>query len=149
VRSVAVERARRRELAELVANHFLGDHHRDVLLAVVDAERQPDELRQDGGAAAPDPDHFVARGAARLLRFSQEIAIDERALPNRTCHSRYPLGLLLPRVAADHDELRSRLVLTGLLALGREAPGRRPVLAALGATAVGMVDRIHGDAAVV
>src|SRR5215208_4010463 len=38
VGGVAVERARRRELAELVANHFLGDHHRNVLLTVINAE---------------------------------------------------------------------------------------------------------------
>src|SRR5215813_12003739 len=41
---VAVERAGRRELAELVADHLLGDEHRDVLVAVVNAESQPDEL---------------------------------------------------------------------------------------------------------
>src|ERR1700754_1995252 len=44
---VAVEGAGRRELAELVADHFLGHQHRNVLVAVVDAERQPDELRQE------------------------------------------------------------------------------------------------------
>src|SRR5262249_30721099 len=57
---MAVERAGRRELAELVADHLLGHQHRNVLLPVVDAERQPDELRQDGGAAAPDPGHLQA-----------------------------------------------------------------------------------------
>src|SRR5829696_718841 len=65
VRRVPVEGTRRREFSELVANHLLGDVDRDVLLAVVDAEGQPDELRQDGGAAAPDLDHLVARRAAR------------------------------------------------------------------------------------
>src|SRR5262249_3611050 len=57
---VAVEHARRRELAELVTDHFLGDEHRDVLLPVVDPEGEADELRQDGGAAAPDLDQLVA-----------------------------------------------------------------------------------------
>src|ERR1700684_538189 len=46
VRRMAVERARRRELAELVADHLFRYHHRNVLLPVVDPERQPDELRQ-------------------------------------------------------------------------------------------------------
>src|ERR1700736_235539 len=50
VRRMAVERAGRRELTEFVADHFFGDDHRDVLLAVVDADGQPDELRQDGRA---------------------------------------------------------------------------------------------------
>src|SRR6201999_472598 len=43
---MAVKRARRRELAELVPDHFLGHLHRNVLVAVVDAEQQSDELRQ-------------------------------------------------------------------------------------------------------
>src|SRR5688500_8254855 len=62
VRRVPVIGPRRRELAELVADHVFGDRHRDVLLAVIDAEGQAHELRQDRGAAAPDLDHFVAAG---------------------------------------------------------------------------------------
>src|SRR5262245_8650333 len=65
IRRMAVERTRRRELAELVADHFLGDDHRDVLLPVIDAEGQPDELRQDRRAPRPDADHFVASGRTR------------------------------------------------------------------------------------
>src|SRR3954470_7805249 len=60
-----------------------------------------------------------------------------------------PLRCLLARVAADHDELRGGLVLAGLLALGREAPRRDRMAAALGAAAVRVIDRVHGDAAVV
>src|SRR5712671_6249832 len=59
------------------------------------------------------------------------------------------LRCLLARVAADHDELAGGLVLAGLLALGREAPWRDRMAAALGAAAVRVVDRVHGDAAVV
>src|ERR1700746_2401077 len=54
VARVAVEGPRRRELAELVTHHFLVHRDRHVLLAVIDAEHQADELRQDGRAAAPD-----------------------------------------------------------------------------------------------
>src|SRR3954447_1833272 len=43
VGAVAVIGAGRRELAELVADHLLGDRDRDVLLAVVDAEGEADE----------------------------------------------------------------------------------------------------------
>src|SRR5204862_6423175 len=59
------------------------------------------------------------------------------------------LRCLLARVAADHDELAGGLVLAGLLALGREPPWRDRMAAALGAAAVRMIDRVHGDAAVV
>src|SRR3954471_9792194 len=57
----------RRELAELVADHLFRDDDRDVLVAIVDAERQSDELRHDGRAAAPHLDHVATAGRARLL----------------------------------------------------------------------------------
>src|SRR6187397_189424 len=50
---------------------------------------------------------------------------------------------------ARNDEAHRTLVLAGLLAFGREAPRRDPVLATLGGAAMRMIDRIHGDAAVV
>src|SRR5262245_21418922 len=87
---MAVERAGRRELAELVADHLLGHQHRNVLVAVVDAERQPDELRQDRGAAAPDLDHLIAGRTARGFRLLQQIAVDEWTLPDGTRHSLRP-----------------------------------------------------------
>ena len=49
---VTLEDARRRELAELVPDHVLGDEHRDVRLAVVDADRVTDHLRHDRRRAA-------------------------------------------------------------------------------------------------
>src|SRR5215475_7638194 len=59
--------------------------------------------------------------------------------------------ILLPRVAARQDELGGGLVLAGLLALGWEAPGGDRMTAAGGApfaAAMRMVDRVHGDAAI-
>src|SRR5580658_981562 len=85
---MAVERPRRGELTEFVADHFLGDDHRNVLLAVVDAEGQADELRQDGRTPRPDADHLVASGRARGIRLFQQIAVDKRTLPDRTRHDR-------------------------------------------------------------
>src|SRR5215210_3845441 len=83
---MTVERPRRRELAELVADHLLGHEHRDVLLSVMDAERQSDELRQDGRSPAPDLDDLVAARRTGRVRLLQQIAVDERTLPNRTRH---------------------------------------------------------------
>src|SRR5205823_11528849 len=81
-----VERPCRRELSELVTDHLFGHQHWNVLLAVVDAEGEPDELRQDSRAPAPDPDHLVTAGRARRLRFLEQITVDERTFPNRTRH---------------------------------------------------------------
>src|SRR5690606_17570152 len=69
---MAVIGPRRRILAELHADHLLVHRNRDVLLAVVDAEGEPDELRQDGRPARPDFDDLVATRLARLLRLLQD-----------------------------------------------------------------------------
>src|SRR3954470_12613982 len=82
VARMAMEGPRRRELAELVTDHFLVDRYRHVLLAVVDPEHEAHELRQDGRAAAPDLDHIVTAGRARGIRLLQERAFDERAFPD-------------------------------------------------------------------
>src|SRR5260370_27123467 len=147
---MAVERARRSEFAELEADHLFRHHHRNVLLPVVDTEGQPDELRQYRRAPAPYPDHFMAARRTGLLRLLEQIAVDEWALPNRSRHD--ALLLFLPRVAARNDEFGGGLVLAGLLSLGRKAPRRHRMAATRGAAfaaAMGMVDRIHRNAAVV
>src|ERR1700754_2074638 len=61
------------------------------------------------------------------------------------------VSLLLPLVAADENESVGRLVRPRLLALGRLAPWGHRMTATGGAAfaaAVRMVDRVHGDAAV-
>src|SRR5882672_7735486 len=87
---MAGEGAGRRELAELVSDHLLGDVDRDEFPAVVDAERQTDELRQDRRAPRPGLDHFAAHGLARLLGLLDQAALDKGSLPNRTCHCLSP-----------------------------------------------------------
>src|SRR5688500_11141336 len=69
--------ARRRYLAALVADRFLLHVDGDVLLTVVDPEGEAHELRQDGGAPAPNLDDLVAARAARGRRLLQEVAVDE------------------------------------------------------------------------
>jgi len=87
---MAVEHAGWSELTELVADHLFGDQNGDVLLPVVDAEVQADELRKDGRAPAPDLDHLVTAGCAHGFRLAQQITVNKWALPNRTCHNACP-----------------------------------------------------------
>src|SRR5579872_7430546 len=146
---MAMERTGRRELAELVADHVFrhGDGH--VLVTVVDAESQADELRQDRRTTAPDLDHVGAARATCGLGLLQQIAVDERALPNGTRHG---LALLLAGMPRGNDEFVGRLVRPRLLALGRLAPRTDRMTTARSAAfaaAVRMVDRVHGDAAIV
>src|SRR5262249_21625395 len=112
VARVVMEGARRRELAELVAHHLLGDVHRDELLAVVDAEREADELRQDRRAPRPGLDDLAAHGLPRLLGLLDEAPLDEGTLPNGTCHC--AVSSSARRATAADDELVRRLVLAGL-----------------------------------
>src|SRR5207249_11332166 len=71
VRGVAREEAGRRELAELHADHILVDRDGDELAAVVDIERQTDELRQDRGTARPGLDRRAATCFLRCLSLLQ------------------------------------------------------------------------------
>src|SRR5262249_4969697 len=137
----------RRELTEFVADHVLGHQHRDEFLAVVDAEGQSDELREDGRPARPGADHLVAPGTAHLLRLLQEVAVDKRTFPYRASHP--PSPSLLRRAPAQDEPVR-RLVVPRLLALGRLAPRGHRVAPTGGpafAAAVRMVDRVHRHAA--
>src|SRR5271166_2843155 len=84
VGGMAAEGACRRELAELVADHVLGHLHRQELVAVIDPERQPDELRQDSRAARPDLDDLVAGRRLRRFGLGQQVTVDERSLPYGT-----------------------------------------------------------------
>src|SRR2546421_13057033 len=61
---VAFERARGRELAQLVADHVLGHIDRDMPLAVVHGEGQADKVRRDHRAPRPSLD----RGRTRPTR---------------------------------------------------------------------------------
>src|SRR5262245_5969773 len=96
VAAVTVEGPCRRELTELVADHVFGDVDGNVLVPVVDAEGQADELRQDRRTPAPNADDRVTTRCAYGLRLLEQITVDERTFPNRACHVAllltYPYG---------------------------------------------------------
>src|SRR5690349_8425307 len=80
VRRVTLERARQGELAELVTDHVLRHVDRDVLLAVVHGDRQPDEVGRDRRAARPGLDRLLVVDRARGFHLLLQVAVDERAL---------------------------------------------------------------------
>src|SRR6185437_10058648 len=90
VAGVPGECPRRRELAELVSNHVLVHLHRQELVAVIDAERQPDELRQYRRPPRPDADDLVTPRRARRIGLVQQIPVNERTFPDGTRHLTYP-----------------------------------------------------------
>src|SRR5262245_28087582 len=90
VAGMAVERARGRELAELVTDGVLGDEHGDELPTVVDREREPDHVGRDGRAARPGLHDPLLAGLDHRPHLLQEVEVDEGTFLHRSCH----VGLL-------------------------------------------------------
>src|SRR5262245_30714951 len=76
--AVPLEDPRRREFAELVADHVLGDEQLHELPPVVHQERVPDELRDDGAVARPGLDRLAVPGGL-ALDLGQQARIDVRS----------------------------------------------------------------------
>src|SRR6516162_1007293 len=145
VARMTVKSSGRRELAELVTDHVLGDQHGDEFVAIIDAESKSDELRKDRRSTRPRPDHLIASGPARFLSLLEKVTVDKRPFPNGACQGALRTRRLTLVPAPDDQSIR-RLVVPGLLALGRLAPRRDRMAAARGATfaaTMRMVDRVH------
>src|SRR6476620_1890369 len=83
---VAAEGAGRRELAELVADHRLGDEHRDVLAAVVHGDRVPEHVRDDRGTTRPRLDHVLGALVVLDVHLLEQVVVDEGALLQAARH---------------------------------------------------------------
>ena len=78
------------ELAELVADHRLGDEHGNVLASVVHGDRVTDHLREDVAASRPGLDDPLLAGHVELLHLLEEVVIAERAFLERASHGYLP-----------------------------------------------------------
>src|SRR5205823_1428446 len=125
VARMAAERPRRSELAELVPDHLLGDEDRHVLTAVVDRDRVPDHLREDGRRARPRADHpLLVRGVHRLDAAHQPL-LDERPLL-RASAQRFSLPRRLARTINLSDSLCLRRVRLPRVGTPHGVTGWRP-----------------------
>src|SRR5688572_28583774 len=77
---MALEGAGGRELAELVADHVLGDVHGNELAAVVDREGVAHHLRRDGRPARPGLHDLALVGRVHGVDLLLEVDVDERPL---------------------------------------------------------------------
>src|SRR5213594_4411564 len=118
--SVALEDARQRELAELVSDHVLGDVYWDVLLAVMDGDGQPDEIREDRRAPRPGLDGALLVRSSRRVDLFHQMVVHEGTLLDRASHGLALVSLLVPEL---DDHAARALVLAGLVALGQHPPG--------------------------
>src|SRR5688572_9997737 len=87
---MAAEGAGGGELAQLVADHGLGDVDRHVLAAVVHRDGVPDHLGDDRGATGPGSDDPLLVAAVELVDLVGEMVVDEGALLQGTRHQRRP-----------------------------------------------------------
>src|SRR6185295_13579784 len=92
VLDVTLERTRRRELAELVPDHRLGDEHRDMLAAVVDREGVPDEVGDDGRPTRPGLDDLLGVLLVLYVDLLEQVVVDERTLLKTAWHRLTPTG---------------------------------------------------------
>ena len=83
---MAAEGAGGGELAQLVANHILGDIDRDMLAAVVHGEGVADKIGEDGGGAAPGLEDPLLAGLVHLLHPLQQHGLYKRSLLNASTH---------------------------------------------------------------
>src|SRR3954470_11881584 len=143
---VAAEGAGRRELAELVADHRLGDEHRDVLTAVMHRDRVAEHGRDDHRAAGPGLDDVLGAGFVLNIHLLDQVVVDEGPLLETTRHLN-PLLALLVRLAAADDVLGARLLRRTRTSFLLTPRGDR--VAATGGlaltTTVRVVHRVHGD----
>src|ERR1051325_7806039 len=141
---VTPEGARRRELAELVADHGLGDEHRDVGLAVVHRDRVAQHGRDDHRATGPGLDDVLEAGFVLYVHLLDQVVVDEGPLLETARHLN-PLLALLVRLAAADDVLVRRLIgrtsTTFLLTPGADRVATTGGLALT--TTVGVVNRVH------
>src|SRR5512143_132674 len=149
VLDVALERAGRRELAELVPHHRLRHEDGNVLPAVVNGEGVTQEVRGDDATARPRLDDVLGPGRVLNVHLLLEVAVNEGALLQTAWHVRGSLALVLAGATTAHDELVGFLLLVAGAALGLAPRAHRVTSTgrlALAAT-VRVVDRVHDDTA--
>ena len=82
---MTLEDARECEFAEFVANHIFRDVNGGEHLAVVNAERVPDEIGSDRRAAGPGLNGFLGARLGRLLDFFEQVIVNEEAFFDGAC----------------------------------------------------------------
>src|SRR5581483_11945131 len=104
VAGVAAEVARRRELAELVADHLVGDEDRHVLAPVVDRDRVPDHLGEHRRGPRPGADHLLLARLVHGVDPRQQALLHERSLLRAATH-RFSFPRRRPRTINLSDSL--------------------------------------------
>src|SRR5262245_22388128 len=84
--AVTAEDPRRGKFAQLVADHVFLHEHTQELVAVVNLERVPDELRNDRARPSPGLDGLLGAVLVQLAHLAEELLIHERAFFGASAH---------------------------------------------------------------
>src|SRR5205823_10417277 len=84
---VALEGAREREFAQLVAHHVLRDEDWEVRPPIVDGDRVPDHLREDGRPARPCLQNALLAARVHIVDPLQQLLVRVRPLLDRSTHA--------------------------------------------------------------
>src|SRR5258708_4919986 len=145
VAHVAAEGPGRRELAELVPDHRLGDEHGHVLAAVVHGDRVAQHRGNDHGATGPCLDDVLGALVVLHVHLLYQVVVNERALLQATRHFWVLLPLLLAAPTGNHRVAG----LVGPPGAPLGLPPRADRVAAARALALAaaqpVVDRVHRD----
>src|SRR5215472_5048194 len=144
---MAAERAGGGELSQLVANHRLGDEHRDMLAAVMHRDRVAQHGRDDHGTARPRLDDVPRPLIVLAVHLLEQVVVHERALLQATRHYQVLLPLLLATPADDQPVARLVSLAGTALRLAPRAHRMAPA-GALALTATKrVIDWVPGHAA--
>src|SRR5215470_16818206 len=143
---MATECAGGGELPQLVADHRLGDEHRDVLTAVMHRDRVPQHDWDDHGAARPRLDDVPRPLVVLGVHLLQQVVVHKGTLLQATRHYQVLLPLLLAAPADDQPVARLVLGPGPAFRLAPRADRMAPAGTLALAAAQRVVDRVHGHA---
>src|SRR5262245_14378477 len=145
---MALERPRRRELTELVADHRVGDEDRDVLAPVVHGDGVTDHGRNDHGSPGPGLDDVLGALLVLGVHLLEQVVVHERALLQAARHAELLLALLAGLATADDELVAGLGGRAGAAFLLAPWADRVPAAGGLAlAAAERVVDRVHGHSA--
>src|SRR6187431_2791173 len=146
---VAAEGAGGRELAQFVADHGLGDKHRDVLATIVHGDRVTQHCGDDHRATRPGLDDVLGTGFVLNNHLAEQVLVDEGALLKTAWHLPLLLLALLAGGATANDVLVALLVgvAGATLSLAPRGNGVTSTGRLALTTTMRVVDRVHGDTA--
>ncbi len=88
---MALESSGRGKLTKLVADHVLGNVHRDELAAIMYGDGMTDHVRVDRRPAGPGAQHLLVVDLVHDVDLRHEVGVDEGTLFCRTCHAEAPI----------------------------------------------------------